>query len=82
MRAFRAAVSDAAADGDTVQRLYNAMMAAQTKAGMQPKGSFESFQSFVAKKTQQVKGEYGCHAVEYSIEMDNGQVRLKAKAKI
>jgi len=81
-RAFRTAVSDVGSDVESVQRLYNAMMAAQSKAGMQPKGTFESFQTFVAKKTQQVRSEYGCHAVEYSVEMDNGQVRLKAKAKI
>lgn len=80
--AFRAAITDATADTDTVQRLYNVMMAAQSKVGAQAKGSFESFQSFVQKKTQQVRSEYGCHAVEYSVEMENGQVRLKAKAKV
>ena len=82
IRAFRAAVSDIASDHENVERLYNAMMAAQAKSGVQAKGTFESFETFVAKKTQQVRLEYGCAAVEYSVELDNGQVRLKAKAKI
>jgi hypothetical protein len=43
--------------------------------------SFDSFKTFVKKKTEQLRKEYGCHAVEYSVETENGQVRLKARAK-
>ena len=82
-KAFRTAVSDPTADHENVQRLYNAMMSAKAKAG--EKGgpaNFESFKTFVEKKTEQLRKDYGCHAVEYSVEMENGQVKLKAKAKV
>jgi hypothetical protein len=35
----------------------------------------------VQKKTEQIRKQYGCEAVEYTVEMQNGQVKLKAKAK-
>jgi len=47
-----------------------------------PTGSVDSFKAFVKKKTEQIRKDYGCHAVKYSVEMENGQVRLKAKAKV
>lgn len=80
--AFKTSCSDVNADHDNVQRLFNAMMAAKTKSGEQANASFDSFKAFVQKKTEQIRKDYGCHAVEYSVEMENGQVRLKAKAKI
>ena len=80
---FKVACSDVAADAESVKSLFNAMMDARKKAG-QPvdPNSFESFKKFVAGKTDQIRKEYGCHAVEYSVEMQDGQVKLKAKAKI
>ena len=70
-------------DHENVQRLFNAMMAAKSKAGEAgANASFDSFKAFVQKKTEQIRKDYGCHAVEYSVEMENGAVRLKAKAKI
>ena len=41
----------------------------------------KAFSSFVQKKTEQIRKQYGCEAVEYTVEMQNGQVKLKAKAK-
>ena len=75
--------SDAEADHDKVQQLFNAMTEARKKAGDAGAGSanFDSFKAFVKKKTEQIRKDYGCHAVEYSVEMEGGQVRLKAKAK-
>jgi hypothetical protein len=79
---FRAVFSDAEVGRKQVQSLYEAMMEARKHADVKaPAGSFESFQQFVAKKTDQIRKEYGCSQVEYSIETENGQVRLKAKAK-
>lgn len=81
---FSIACSDADAEHQHVKALYDAMMQAKQKAGENaPSGaSFDSFKAFVKKKTEQIRKDYGCHAVEYSVEMENGQVRLKAKAKI
>jgi hypothetical protein len=36
----------------------------------------------VRKKTSELRQKHGCDTVEYSIEMQSGQVRLKAKAKV
>jgi hypothetical protein len=80
---FKVACSDVATDHESVQALFNAMMDARKKAGQAvDPNSFESFKKFVAGKTDQIRKEYGCHSVEYSVEMQDGQVKLKAKAKI
>ena len=81
---FTTHCSDADADHDKVQQLFNAMTEARMKAGDAAAGSanFDSFKAFVKKKTEQIRKDYGCHAVEYSVEMEAGQVRLKAKAKV
>lgn len=80
---FTTHCSDAEADHEKVQQLFNAMTEARKKAGDAAAGSanFDSFKAFVKKKTEQIRKDYGCHAVEYSVEMEGGQVRLKAKAK-
>ena len=71
------------AEHDQVKALFDAMLAAKAKLGENtPAGSVDSFKAFVKKKTEQIRKDYGCHAVEYSVETENGQVRLKAKAKV
>jgi hypothetical protein len=72
---------DAEADREQVERLYNALVAAKQKSGEAVSGNLDSFNSFVRKKTDQIRKQYGCHAVEYSVELQGGQVKLKAKAK-
>lgn len=80
---FSVLCSDAEADHARVESLYKAMVAAKQKAGEAGgAASFDSFKTFVKKKTEQIRKDYGCHSVEYSVELENGQVRLKAKAKI
>ncbi len=72
-----------AEDKDAVRSLFDVMMAARRQAGQPADGaSFDSFMRFVLKKTAQIRKDYGCHAVEYSVDMKDGQVKLKAKAKI
>jgi hypothetical protein len=41
----------------------------------------DSFSTFVKNKSSQIRKQYGCEVVEYSVELQNGQVKLKAKAK-
>jgi hypothetical protein len=79
---FRIHCSDADSDQAAVKALFDAMMEARKKAG-QPAdpNSFESFLAFVKKKTAQIRQQSGCSGVEYSVEVQDGQVRLKAKAK-
>ncbi len=79
---FKVHCSDVETDHAAVKSLFDAMMEAKKKAGQAvDPTSFDSFKAFVKKKTEQIRGEYRCQAVEYSVEMQDGQVRLKAKAK-
>jgi hypothetical protein len=66
---------------EQVERLYNTLVAAKKKAGENVTGNIDSFATFVQKKTEQIRKQYKCDAVEYSVELTNGQVKLKAKAK-
>jgi hypothetical protein len=74
--------SDARTEQDRVVKLYHALTEAKKKAGESVSGNLDSFTSFVQKKTDQIRKQYGCPSVEYTVEMQNGQVRLKAKAKV
>jgi hypothetical protein len=69
------------AEREQVERLYNTLVAAKKKAGENVTGSIDSFTSFVQKKTEQIRKQYKCDGVEYSVELTDGQVKLKAKAK-
>jgi len=80
-RPFTVQCSDAAAEKEKVESLYKALTAAKQKAGEKVSGSFDSFAAFVEKKTIQIRKECGCDTVVYSVEMEDGHVMLKAKAK-
>jgi len=80
-RPFTVQCSDVSAEHEQVLKLYRALMEAKKKAGESVSGSLDSFTSFVQKKTAQIRKQYGCQAVEYSVEMQGGHVKLKAKAK-
>jgi hypothetical protein len=66
---------------EQVERLYNTLVAAKNKAGEKVSGNLDSFTTFVSKKTQQLRKQHNCEGVEYSVELADGQVKLKAKAK-
>ena len=69
------------AEREQVERLYNTLVAAKKKAGENVTGNLDSFTTFVQKKTEQIRKQYHCQDVEYSVELANGHVKLKAKAK-
>ena len=77
---FTLECSPASAQED-VERLYNALIAAKKKSGEAVNGDLSSFSAFVKKKTDQIRKQYSCEKVEYTVELQNGQVKLKAKAK-
>jgi hypothetical protein len=66
---------------EQVERLYNTLVAAKKKAGENVSGTLDSFNTFVQKKTQEIRKQYGCQDVEFSVELTDGHVKLKAKAK-
>jgi len=81
-RPFTVECSDASAQRGHVEKLFHALTAAKKQAGKDVSGNFDSFAAFVQKKTEQIRKQYGCGAVEYTVETEGGEVRLKAKAKI
>jgi hypothetical protein len=78
---FRVAFADANPEGKSVESLYNALVTARQQTGEKSAATLDSFKKFVQQKTTQLKKEHGCHAVEYSVETLDGQVKLKAKPK-
>ena len=78
---FAVQCSDATAEREKVESLYKALTEAKKKAGEKVSGNLDSFAAFVAKKTSEIRKQQRCDAVVYSIEMQDGQVKLKAKAK-
>jgi hypothetical protein len=78
---FRMQCVDARTDRDQVRKLYQVLTEAKKKSGETVSGNLDSFASFVQKKTEEIRKQYGCEAVEYTVEMQNGHVKLKAKAK-
>ena len=80
-RPFAVHFSDPDSSSSQVETLYQALAEARKKSGDQTAGSLDSFKNFVRQKTAQLRKEYGCDAVEYSVETLNGQVKLKAKPR-
>ena len=73
--------ADPQAELDKAQVLYQALVEARNRAGVAPGPDFDSFREFLSKKTTEVRTQFGCSSVEYSIELEDGQVRLKARGK-
>ena len=66
---------------EQLERLYNTLVAAKKKAGENVTGNLDSFSTFVQKKTAEIRKQYHCQDVEFSVELAGGHVKLKAKAK-
>ena len=69
------------AEREQVERLYNTLVAAKKKAGENVSGDLDSFSTFVQKKTEEIRKKFHCQDVEFSVELTEGHVKLKAKAK-
>jgi hypothetical protein len=75
------ACSEVDREMDTVRAFYDRMMAEKQKVGETSAAPFESFAAFLKKKTEQIRRDFKCEAVEYSLEVQDSQVKLKAKPK-
>jgi len=80
--AFAVQCSDTTSERNKVENLFRALTDAKKRAGEAVSGNLDSFASFVQKKTEQIRKQYGCHTVEYTVETQDGQVKLKARAKV
>lgn len=63
-----------------VVALYEAVVRAREIIG-QPLGAFDSFATFVQNKSNQIRTQFHCQAVEYTVLVKSGQVQLKARAR-
>jgi hypothetical protein len=75
------ACSDVEKQMELVKAFYDRMMTEKQKVGESSNAPFESFSSFLKKKTEQIRRDFKCEEVEYSLEVQNNQVKLKAKPK-
>lgn len=74
--------ADADSEPQKIEALFQALGAARDQAGDKTAGSLDSFKKFVRQKTAQIRKEYDCPKVEYSVELKDGQVKLKARPKV
>jgi len=79
---FAVQCSDPGAETDKVEKLYGALTEAKKKNGENVSGSLDSFKAFVQKKTQEIRKQNGCSKVEYVVEVQDGRVKLRAKATV
>lgn len=78
---YSTAVSDPVNEKDKVEELFGVLLAAKRQAGEKTDSlNFEGFQQFVKKKTAELKKQ-GKGDVEYTVSVEGGQVKLKAKVK-
>jgi hypothetical protein len=74
--------ADPSHESDKVEKLFVALTDAKKRTGENVSGSLASFRSFVEKKTHEIRKQHGCPRVEYIVEVQDGKVRLRARAKV
>jgi hypothetical protein len=77
---FTMTFSDPEQEADKIEQLYRKLV--ETRAAMGEKGSapnFDEFSRFVREKTQQLKSKKPASLVEYSVNVEDGRVKLKAR---
>lgn len=79
--AHRTAFKDPLHEPEKVQQLYHTLLEARQQAGEKADINFEQFHRFVRQKTDQLQQQMGCRNVEYTVTVEKGQVKLKAKGK-
>jgi len=76
------ACSDPDREREKVADLYNVLLEAKKSAGEKTEAlTLENFTSFVRQKTAQLKQQAKCDAVEYAVQIEHGQIKLKARVK-
>ncbi len=79
---FVTALADAEAEASKVDQLYRKLIEARQGAGNEGSSpSFEEFQKFVRRKTQELMQKKGCEQVEYVVTVEDGKVKLKARVR-
>jgi len=75
-------ITDPTSERQTVHELFDALATARlyAKEASAPP-TFDSFASFVQKKTNELRTRYHCKEVEYEVEVREGKVKLVARPK-
>jgi hypothetical protein len=77
--AFALSVSDPSREKEKVQELYRKMIDARTETGEKTSApSLKDFERFVQQKTKDLQDKGG-HEIEYSVSVEGGRVKLKAR---
>ena len=77
--AFAASFSDPEREKEKVEQLYQKLIDARTETGEKAGApSLKDFQGFVRKKTKELKDKGG-QEVEYTVSIESGRVKLKAR---
>lgn len=78
-RAFAMTVSDPSREQGKIEELYRKLIEARTETGEKAgTPSLKDFENFVRKKTKDLQDKGG-QGVEYSVTVEAGRVKLKAK---
>lgn len=77
---FNATTREPQKEKEIVNSIYNQYMNAQKKSGSPiKKVSKEGFQKLISKQVQAIKKAHKCSAVNFRVQIQDGQVKLKAK---
>jgi hypothetical protein len=77
--AFAASFSDPEREKEKVEQLYQKLIEARTETGEKAGApSLKDFQGFVRKKTKELRNKGG-EEVEYTVSIEGGRVKLKAR---
>jgi hypothetical protein len=77
---FAMSVSDPDREKQKVELLYRKLIEARKTTGETSGApSFEDFGTFVRQKTKELKSKKGAKEVEYSVSIEHGRVKLKAR---
>jgi hypothetical protein len=77
--AFAMSFFDPEHEKDKVQRLYEKLIEARAEAGDKAAApSLKDFEHFVCQKTRDLKDKGG-HEIEYTVSVEGGRVKLKAR---
>ena len=66
---------------DSLNRLHKEFQDACQQVGQERGISLDALQKTIDKQTKAIKNKYGCKDVHFSVNVKNGKVVLKAKAK-
>jgi hypothetical protein len=77
--AFALSLSDPTKEGEKIQTLYDRLISARAETGESAGApSLQDFQRFVQQKTKDLQDKGG-REVEYSVSIEGGRVKLKAR---